>query len=77
GKVQQDNFHNYLVPRHSQVPKEIHIHAVNDRLDVPIGGAGEPGVPPIAPALCNAIFAATGQRIRTLPIAGQLRTGNS
>lgn len=77
GKVQQDNFHNYLVPRHSQVPKEIHIHAVNDHLDVPIGGAGEPGVPPIAPALCNAIFAATGQRIRTLPIAGQLRTGNS
>ncbi|WP_369856029.1 molybdopterin cofactor-binding domain-containing protein [Candidatus Thalassolituus haligoni] len=77
GKVQQDNFHNYLVPRNSQAPTEIHIHPVNDQLNVPIGGAGEPGLPPVAPALCNAIFAATGQRIRTLPVADQLQTAGA
>jgi isoquinoline 1-oxidoreductase subunit beta len=77
GKVQQDNFHNYLVPRISEAPVEIHVHPVNDHIQVPIGGAGEPGLPPVAPALCNAIFAATGQRIRTLPVADQLKTATS
>ncbi len=74
GAIQQSNFHNYQVARIVHAPKEIHVHAVNNRMDVPMGGIGEPGVPPVAPALCNAIFAASGKRIRTLPIANQLKT---
>ena len=56
------------VLRHHASPREIRTHLVNDDHGVPAGGVGEPPVPPIAPALCNAIFAATGKRIRALPI---------
>jgi len=68
GRVKQSNFHDYEVLRHGASPKVIRTHLVNGGFDVPPGGVGEPPVPPVAPALCNAIFAATGKRIRTLPI---------
>jgi isoquinoline 1-oxidoreductase beta subunit len=72
GRVEQSNFHNYQVARINMAPRDIRVHLIPADFGMPLGGVGEPGVPPIAPALCNAIFAATGKRIRRLPIAGQL-----
>ncbi|MGP0060000.1 MAG: molybdopterin cofactor-binding domain-containing protein [Beijerinckiaceae bacterium] len=65
GRIEQTNFTDYLVARMDITP-ETHIHIVES--DAPPAGIGEPGVPPVAPALCNAIFAATGKRLRALPI---------
>ena len=65
GRVEQGNFHDYPVLRMSEMPKvEVHILPSSE----PPGGIGEPGTPPIAPAVVNAIFAATGKRLRSLPI---------
>ena len=65
GRVQQSNFHDYQVLRMNEAPP-IEVHIVPS--DAPPTGVGEPGVPPVAPALANAIFAATGKRVRRLPI---------
>ena len=72
GRVEQSNFNDYPVVRHDESPTVTNTHIVENSIDVPSSGVGEPGVPPFAPALCNAIFAATGKRIRRLPIGNQL-----
>jgi len=66
GRIQQTNFHTYPVARMNEAPRMTHVHLVDS--DAPPAGVGEPGVPPIAPAMCNALFAATGKRVRELPI---------
>lgn len=66
GQVEQSNFDTYHVPRMNNSPKKVYVHLVDSK-EKPTG-VGEPPVPPVAPALCNAIYAATGKRIRELPI---------
>jgi isoquinoline 1-oxidoreductase beta subunit len=65
GRVQQSNFHDYRMVRMNEMPP---VEVVLVQSSEPSTGVGEPGVPPLAPALCNALFAATGKRVRHLPI---------
>ena len=68
GRVEQSNFNDYEMVRMNEMPVvEVHIMPSDEAP----GGIGEPGVPPIAPAVCNAIFAVTGKPIRRLPIRAE------
>lgn len=66
GRVQQSNFHDYPVARLAESPRMTHVTIVPSK--EPAAGVGEPGVPVIVPAITNAIFAATGKRVRELPV---------
>jgi len=65
GQTQQTNFHNNPIVRINEMP-EVEVHIIADGGPT-IKGVGEPGIPPFAPALANAIFSATGKRIRRMP----------
>jgi isoquinoline 1-oxidoreductase beta subunit len=67
GVIEQSNFSDYPVARINEAPYKTSVYIVDS--DAPPAGVGEPGVPPFAPALCNAIFAASGKRIRELPLS--------
>ncbi len=69
GRIQQSNFHNYPLARLADAPRVVDTHIVDS--PHPPSGVGEPPISPLAPALTNAIFAATGKRIRALPIGDQ------
>jgi isoquinoline 1-oxidoreductase subunit beta len=68
GRVEQSNFHDYQMPRMNETPMT-EVHVVMSKEEPT--GIGEPGLPVVAPAMCNAIFAATGKRIRRLPIRAE------
>lgn len=70
GRIQQNNLDGYQLTRMNQAPLLTNVHILNS--DAAPAGIGEPGVPPIAPAIVNAIFAATGKRLRELPVKRQL-----
>ena len=69
GRIVQGNFNDYPVARMNDAPLQVNVHTIDS--DAPPGGVGEPGVPPVLAAFCNAIFAATGKRVRELPLSRQ------
>ncbi len=72
GAVEQSNYSDYDVTRMSNFPQKVAVHIIQTPETTHAGGVGEPGVPPFAPALANAIFAATGKRLRNLPMGDTL-----
>jgi isoquinoline 1-oxidoreductase beta subunit len=72
GAVEQSNFTDFDVTRMSNYPQRVSVHIIDAPWGVHAGGVGEPGVPPFAPALANAIFAATGKRLRNLPMGDKI-----
>jgi len=71
GATEQSNFRDYRLVRIAETPRRIHVDVIPSE-GAP-GGVGEPGVPPVAPALANAVFALTGTRVRELPLARSVR----
>jgi isoquinoline 1-oxidoreductase beta subunit len=65
GVIDQSSFQDYAVARTNEAPYQTNVYIVES--DAPPAGVGEPGVPPFVAAFCNAIFAATGKRVRELP----------
>jgi isoquinoline 1-oxidoreductase beta subunit len=72
GATEQKNFHDYRLVRIAEAPRAIHVELIPS--SAPPGGVGESGVPPVAPALANAVFALTGERIRELPLSRHFRS---
>lgn len=73
GRAEQGNFDTFQVARIDDAPGQTNVWIMDSGWTLPPSGVGEPGVPPFMPALCNAIFAATGKRLRTMPIGDQLK----
>jgi len=69
GVTRETNFHDYRLVRIGEAPRRIHVDLRES--EAPPGGIGEPGVPPVAPAIANALFALTGKRVRELPLFGR------
>ena len=74
GRVKESNYHDYLMVRSDNFPERVHTHIMEHPFSVHASGAGEPGVPPIAPALANAIFNASGKRLRSMPFGDTIET---
>ena len=74
GAVVESNYNDYRMVLSDNFPEKVHTHIVEHPFSVHASGVGEPGVPPVAPAIANAIFNATGKRLRDLPFGETIQT---